>query len=46
MWYADSIGLTVIRDRMRGLQQEHGEVWQPANLLTRLAEQDQGFRDL
>jgi 3-hydroxyacyl-CoA dehydrogenase len=36
--WADSVGLATIVDEMRGFAKEHGEAWEPATLLVRLAE--------
>ena len=38
MFWADAVGLKPIRDRMLDFQRQHGDVWQPAPLLSRLAE--------
>ncbi len=35
--WADSVGLATIVDEMRGFVKEHGETWEPAPLLVRLA---------
>ena len=43
MFWADSIGLTAIRDRMLDFQREHGDQWTPAPLLNRLADQGKTF---
>jgi 3-hydroxyacyl-CoA dehydrogenase len=43
MFYADSVGLKVIRDRMREWQRTQGDVWKPAALLDRLATEGKGF---
>jgi len=43
MWYADTVGLKVVRDRVREFLNEHGELWQPAPLLERLAERGESF---
>jgi 3-hydroxyacyl-CoA dehydrogenase len=45
MFWADSIGLKAIRDRMLEFQRRHGDVWQPAPLLSRLADAGKGFLD-
>jgi 3-hydroxyacyl-CoA dehydrogenase len=45
MFWADSIGLKVIRDRMREFQRQHGDAWQPAARLARLADAGKGFLD-
>ncbi len=38
MWYADTVGLRKICDRIEEFHREHGPVWEPAPLLRRLAE--------
>jgi len=38
MWYADTVGLRKVCDRIEEFQLEHGPVWEPAPLLKRLAE--------
>jgi 3-hydroxyacyl-CoA dehydrogenase len=43
MYWADQVGLKVIRDRMLDFQRQHGEAWRPADLLTMLADQGKGF---
>jgi 3-hydroxyacyl-CoA dehydrogenase len=45
MFWADAIGLKVIRDRMREIQHPPGDARQPAALLDRLAEAGKGFLD-
>jgi 3-hydroxyacyl-CoA dehydrogenase len=45
MFYADSVGLKVIRDRMLEFQRRHGDTWKPAALLERLAGEGKGFLD-
>jgi 3-hydroxyacyl-CoA dehydrogenase len=45
MWYADTVGLKKVYDRIAEFQQRHGELWQPAPLLKRLAEQGQTFAE-
>jgi 3-hydroxyacyl-CoA dehydrogenase len=45
MWYADSVGLKKVYERVRDFEQAHGENWQPAPLLKRLAEQGKDFAD-
>ena len=45
MFWADSIGLKAIRDRMLQFQRQHGDAWQPAALLSRLADAGKGFLD-
>ena len=43
MFWADSLGLKAVRDRMLDFQRQHGEAWKPADLLDRLANEDKGF---
>ncbi|HEV2963730.1 MAG TPA: 3-hydroxyacyl-CoA dehydrogenase NAD-binding domain-containing protein [Candidatus Angelobacter sp.] len=45
MWYADTVGLKKVYDRICEFHKQHGELWEPAPLLKRLAEQGQGFKD-
>jgi 3-hydroxyacyl-CoA dehydrogenase len=45
MWYADTVGLKKVYDRVRQFQEQHGEIWEPAPLLKRLAEQGKTFAD-
>jgi 3-hydroxyacyl-CoA dehydrogenase len=37
MWYADTVGLKNIYERIEQFHQQHGELWDPAPLLKRLA---------
>jgi 3-hydroxyacyl-CoA dehydrogenase len=46
MHWADSIGLKVIRDKMLEWQRQHGDVWRPAPLLAKLADEGKGFKDV
>jgi len=39
MWYADTVGLKKVYDRVCEFHQQHGENWRPAPLLKQLAEQ-------
>ncbi len=43
MWYADSVGLANVLDRIRALEQQHGYWWRPAPLLVELAEARKTF---
>ena len=44
MFWADSIGLKAVRDRMLAYKKQSGdEFWTPAPLLDRLAEAGKGF---
>ena len=45
MWYADTVGLKQVYEHISEFQREHGEIWQPAPLLKRLAEQGKTFSD-
>lgn len=45
MWYADTVGLKKVYDRICEFHKQHGELWEPAPLLKRLAEEDKGFTD-
>jgi 3-hydroxyacyl-CoA dehydrogenase len=45
MWYADTIGLGKVYDRVCEFRQQHGELWEPAPLLKRLAEANQTFAE-
>ena len=45
MWYADTVGLKKVYDRILEFQRQHGNLWQPAPLLARLAEQGATFAD-
>jgi 3-hydroxyacyl-CoA dehydrogenase len=43
MWYADTIGLKRVYQRIRDFEDQHGELWRPSPLLERLAEQGKTF---
>jgi 3-hydroxyacyl-CoA dehydrogenase len=43
MFWADSIGLKAMRDKMLEFQRTHGDSWKPAPLLNRLADEGKGF---
>jgi 3-hydroxyacyl-CoA dehydrogenase len=44
MFWADSIGLRALRDRLLAFRQQSGDAfWTPAPLLDRLADQGKGF---
>ena len=43
MWYADTVGLKQAYARISEFHRQHGEIWQPAPLLARLAEQGKTF---
>src|SRR5271155_1212760 len=42
-WYADTVGLKQVLARISEFHRQHGEIWQPAPLLVRLAEQGRTF---
>ena len=43
MWYADTVGLKKVYDRICEFHKQHGELWEPAPLLKRLAEEGSSF---
>lgn len=45
MWYADTVGLKKVYDRIVEFHARHGELWEPAPLLKLLAEQGKTFAD-
>src|SRR5262249_50772239 len=45
MWYADTVGLKTVCDRVRQFEQQHGGRWAPAPLLERLAGAGKTFAD-
>ena len=45
MWYADAVGLKRVYERVSEFHRQHGEIWQPAPLLKRLAEQGKTFAE-
>ena len=45
MWYADTVGLKQVYERVSEFQRQHGEVWRPAPLLKRLADEGKTFAD-
>jgi 3-hydroxyacyl-CoA dehydrogenase len=46
MWYADTVGLRKIYDRIEEFHRQHGELWEPAPLLKRLALEGKTFASL
>jgi 3-hydroxyacyl-CoA dehydrogenase len=46
MWYADTVGLRKVYDRVREFESKHGKLWTPAPLLKHLAENDRTFASL
>ena len=45
MWYADTVGLKKVYDRICRFHEEHGKIWAPAPLLKKLAEEGRTFAD-
>lgn len=45
MWYADTVGLKNVYERVSEFHRIHGELWTPAPLLKRLAEEGRTFAD-
>jgi 3-hydroxyacyl-CoA dehydrogenase len=45
MWYADTVGLRKVYERICEFHQEHGGLWEPAPLLRRLTETGKTFAD-
>jgi 3-hydroxyacyl-CoA dehydrogenase len=45
MWHADTVGLRKVYQRICEFHQQHGELWEPAPLLQRLAEAGKTFAD-
>lgn len=46
MWYADTVGIHKIYERICDFEREHGTEWTPAPLLIKLAESGKNFSDL
>ncbi len=45
MWYADTVGLKKVYERICEFRSRHGELWEPAPLLKRLAEEGRTFAE-
>ena len=45
MKYADTVGLKKVYERIQEFHRQHGETWEPAPLLKRLAEEGKTFAD-
>jgi 3-hydroxyacyl-CoA dehydrogenase len=45
MWYADTVGLKKVYDRIAEFHQQHGELWEPAPLLQQFAAQGKLFAE-
>ena len=45
MWYANTVGLKKVYDRICEFHAQHGDLWAPAPLLKKLAEEGKNFDD-
>ena len=45
MWYADTVGLKKVYDRITEFERTHGELWEPAPLLKKLVSEGRTFAD-
>lgn len=45
MWYADTLGLNKVLERVSEFHRQHGELWEPAPLLNRLAQEGNPFAE-
>ncbi len=45
MFYADTVGLPSVYERIRQFEKDLGQRWKPANLLRKLAEERKSFRE-
>jgi 3-hydroxyacyl-CoA dehydrogenase len=45
MWYADTVGLKRVYERVSEFHRQHGEIWEPAPLLKRLADEGRTFAE-
>src|SRR6195256_246165 len=45
MWYADTVGVKKVYDHISEFHRTHGELWEPAPLLKRLAAEGRTFTD-
>jgi 3-hydroxyacyl-CoA dehydrogenase len=43
MFWADSVGLANVVERLRAYEKQYGAAWKPAALLLKLAEQGKSF---
>ncbi len=46
MWYADTVGLHRVYERICQFEQQHGAEWSPAPLLKKLDKSGEKFSDL
>ena len=45
MWYADTVGIRKVYERVSEFHRQQGKIWQPAPLLKRLAEEGKTFAE-
>jgi 3-hydroxyacyl-CoA dehydrogenase len=45
MFYADTVGLPVVLERVKQYRERFGSYWQPAPLLERLVAERRGFHE-
>jgi 3-hydroxyacyl-CoA dehydrogenase len=45
MWYADTVGLKKVHDKIREFEKQHGSLWAPSPLLAELATSGKTFAD-
>ena len=45
MWYADTLGLNKVCERISQFHRQHGQLWEPAPLLNRLAQEGSTFAE-
>ena len=45
MWHADTVGLNRVRERIAEFHEQHGQLWEPAPLLKRLAQEGRTFAE-
>ncbi len=45
MWYADTVGLKKVYERILDFERQHGKLWTPAPLLKQLAKEGRTFAD-
>ena len=46
MWYADTVGVKKVYERVQDFRRQFGELWEPAPLLARLAGEARTFASL
>ena len=46
MWYADTVGIKNVHDRICEFEKQHGKAWTPAPLLKKLVEAGKNFSEL